>query len=127
MEDFNVSGIVVMCQPKDIVRLWGEMEKITNVQCHYKDESGKIVITIESENIENEIKTLKMVEGIKGVISAQMIYSYHSSELESMRDDIQKADSIPQILKDDTLQAQDITYAGDVENSLEAILKQNKI
>ncbi len=57
-------------------------------------------------------------------MSAQMIYSYHSSELESMRDDIQKANSIPQILQDDTLQAQDITYAGDVESSLEAILKR---
>ncbi|WP_104722480.1 chaperone NapD [Helicobacter mesocricetorum] len=124
MQDFNVSGVVVMCQPEDISKLWGEMEQIANVQCHYKDESGKIIITIESENIENEIKTLKMIEGIKGVMSAQMIYSYHSSELESMRDDIQKADSIPQILKDDTLQAQDITYAGDVESSLEAILKK---
>lgn len=124
MEDFNVSGVVVMCQPEDIDRLWREMGQITNVECHYKEQSGKIIITIESENIDNEIKTLKRIEEIKGVMSAQMIYSYHSSELESMRDDIQKANSIPQILQDDTLQAQDITYAGDVESSLEAILKR---
>lgn len=49
-----------------------------------------------------------------------MIYSCRSFELEFIRDDIQKADRIPQI----TLQAQDITYARDIENSLEYLLKK---
>ena len=38
------------------------------------------------ESIEEEIKLLKRIEGLEGVISAQMIYAYHSTEKKMLKE-----------------------------------------
>ena len=124
-EDFNVSSLVVLCVPSAIARLWEAINAISGAECHYKDESGKIIVTLESQSIEEEIKLLKRIEGLEGVISAQMIYAYHSTELEEMREEIAQQDAIPAILKEDK-SADKITYSGDVQGALDTILKVQK-
>ena len=124
-EDFNVSSLVVLCAPSAIARLWEAINAISGAECHYKDESGKIIVTLESQSIEGEIKLLKQIEGLEGVISAQMIYAYHSTELEEMREEITQQDAIPAILKEDK-SADKITYSGDVQGALDTILKVQK-
>ena len=122
IEDFNVSSLVVMCKGGDIQRLWGEIEEIPQTQCHYKDESGKIVVTIESSSVDEEIRTLKKIEGLKGVISTQMIYAYHNFELEVLQENIQRQEVVPEILKNDKLKAEEIGYSGDVQDKIDSIL-----
>lgn len=124
-EDFNVSSLVVLCAPSEIARLWEAINAISGAECHYKDESGKIIVTLESQSIEEEIKLLKQIEGLEGVISAQMIYAYHSTELEEMREEIAQQDAIPAILKEEK-SADKITYSGDVQGALDTILKAQK-
>ena len=124
-EDFNVSSLVVLCAPSAIARLWEAVNAISGAECHYKDASGKIIVTLESQSIEEEIKLLKRIEGLEGVISAQMIYAYHSTELEEMREEITQQDAIPAILKEDK-SADKITYSGDVQGALDTILKVQK-
>lgn len=124
-EDFNVSSLVVLCATSEIARLWEAINAISGAECHYKDESGKIIVTLESQSIEEEIKLLKRIEGLEGVISAQMIYAYHSTELEEMREEIAQQDAIPTILKEDK-SADKITYSGDVQGALDTILKAQK-
>lgn len=125
-QDFNVSSLVVMCKGEDIQRLWEEIEKIPQTQCHYKDESGKIIVTIESSNVDEEIRTLKKIERLKGVISAQMIYTYHNSELEVLQENIQRQDAVPEILKNDNLKAEEIGYSGDVQDKIDNILNKKR-
>lgn len=122
-EDFNVSSLVVLCAQKDIKSLWGKINAIKGAECHYKDESGKIIVTLESQSIEEEIKLLKQIERLKGVLSAQMIYAYHSTELETLREEIQKQDRIPKVLREEQTSANEITYSGDVQGALDEILK----
>ena len=124
-EDFNVSSLVVLCATSEIARLWEAINAISGAECHYKDESGKIIVTLESQSIEEEIKLLKRIESLEGVISAQMIYAYHSTELEEMREEIAQQDAIPAILKEDK-SADKITYSGDVQGALDTILKTQK-
>lgn len=125
-EDFNVSSLVVLCAQKDIESLWGKINAIKGAECHYQDASGKIIVTLESQSIEEEIKLLKQIERLEGVLSAQMIYAYHSTELEALREEIQKQDRIPKVLQDEQTSANEIAYSGDVQGALEEILKAQK-
>ncbi|MBD5164349.1 chaperone NapD [Helicobacter sp.] len=125
-EDFNVSSLVVLCAPQNIESLWEKINKIEGAECHYRDESGKIIVTLESRSIEEEIRLLKSIESIEGVLSAQMIYAYHSTELEAMRNEIQKQDRIPKVLQDEQANANEIAYSGDVQGALDEILGKEK-
>ncbi|MDA3966710.1 MULTISPECIES: chaperone NapD [Helicobacter] len=122
-DNFSVSSVVVMCMASDVDRLCEELNNIESVEWHYKDDNGKIVITMESSSIDEEIKILKQVESLKGVISAQMMYSYSEQELQKMRENIDIGE-IPEILQNDKLKAEDIVYYGDVSNNIDNILKK---
>lgn len=125
-EDFNVSSLVVLCAQKDIESLWEKINAIKGAECHYQDTSGKIIVTLESQSIEEEIKLLKQIERLEGVLSAQMIYAYHSTELATLREEIQKQDRIPKVLQDEQASANEIAYSGDVQGALDEILKTQK-
>ena len=61
-DNFSVSSVVVMCMSCDVNRLCEELNNIEGVEWHYKDDNGKIVITMESSSIDEEIKILKKKE-----------------------------------------------------------------
>lgn len=125
-EDFNISSLVVLCAPNQVDILWEKINALPNAECHHKDAQGKIIVTLESKNIDEEIKLLKQIESLEGVISAQMIYAYHSKELQSLRDDISMQDSVPSVLLDSTKDAKDITYGGDAQTLLDNVLNSKK-
>ncbi|TLD86994.1 chaperone NapD [Helicobacter sp. MIT 05-5294] len=125
-EDFNVSSLVVLCTPQNIESLWDKINQIEGAECHYRDGSGKIIVTLESQSIEEEIRLLKRIEKIEGVLSAQMIYAYHSTELEAMRQEIAKQESVPKVLQNEQSSAQGIVYNGDVQSALDEILEKDK-
>lgn len=125
-ENFNVSSLVVLCAPQYIEVLWEKINQIGGAECHYKEESGKIIVTLESQSIEEEIRLLKQIENIEEVLSAQMIYAYHSTELESMRQEIAKQGSVPAVLQNEHDNAQVIAYGGDVQGILDKILEKDK-
>ncbi|MDD6056406.1 MAG: chaperone NapD [Helicobacter sp.] len=123
MEDnFNVSSLVVMCVPERLEMLWDSINKIKGAECHYKDGSGKIIVTLESANISEEIKLLREIEKLEFVISAQMIYAYHKDELESARDEIANNGQIPEVLQNNA-KAESINYIGDAQMLLDKIIK----
>ncbi|MBX7490942.1 chaperone NapD [Helicobacter turcicus] len=123
-EEYNVSSLVVLCAPNNLASLWDSINAIENAQCHYQDASGKIIVTLESQNIDEEIKLLKRIENLSGVITAQMIYAYHSKELQDLQENIQKQDSVPSVLKDDAQTADKIVYGGDAQSLLEQALEK---
>ena len=122
-EKYNVSSAAIFCKSEDVERLKKEVEKIKGVESHFFDESGKFVITIESSCIDEEIKSLKAIEKIEGVVSAQMIYSYHSDELDSLRENISMNTSTLDMLNDENIKAQDIVYGDSVQDKINKILE----
>ena len=122
-KNLNISSLIVMCKPEDISRLWEEIEKIPNAQCHYSDKNGKIVVTLETESIDEKICLLRQIEKLQGVVLAQMIYAYHNAELEILQENIQRQDAVPEVLKNNKVKAEEIGYNGDVQGKLDNILK----
>jgi nitrate reductase NapD len=113
----NVSSIIVQAAPSHkeaVLKNLEEKKEICDV--FYHDEKGRIVVTIEGETIEDEIKKLNILQKIPNVIAADMVYAFSEAELDVDRNAIaSKDDSIPPILDDDNIKAEDIVYQGDLK------------
>ncbi len=110
----NISGIVVKTTEdkyRSVLKALGS-SGICEVHFH---EKGKIIITIEGESTDEEIKKLKIVESMDGVLSAEMVYAYSKNELESERNKLELSGEVPEWLNDDNIKAHQIKYKGNIK------------
>lgn len=113
----NISSVVVLTQPENTQKLIEELKKLENVDYHFHDEFGRIIATIEAPEVSEEIATLKKIEALKHVISAEMSYAYAEDELEKERSMVGKNDDeILKSLEDENI---DIEYSGSVHHRLD--------
>lgn len=93
----NVSSIVVRTTPDHINDVKEYINSLDRCEVHFTDSSGKIVATIEGDNISGQMEDLKHIQGIPFVYSAAVSYLYCEDELtgalEAIKD--QKALSDP--------------------------------
>ncbi len=111
----NISGILVQCKPERVEALAKEINESGSWEYHHHDEKGRIIVVIEEENAEKEINKLKELQVLKGVIAADMMYSYSEDELDELREDIKNGAKIPEWLNDPEADAKDIKYNGDLK------------
>jgi len=60
------------------------IDNINSLDCcevHFTDSAGKIVVTIEGESIADQMESLKQIQGIPFVFSADLSFSYCEDEL----------------------------------------------
>lgn len=99
----NVSSAVVRTKPEHFEEVLNSLHASDLCDVHFHDEIGKIVITIEGENVDEEMKKMKQIQGLSHVLSAELIYSYSEDELAEAGKLFEKRENIvPEILKDDT-------------------------
>ncbi|PID47909.1 MAG: nitrate reductase [Proteobacteria bacterium] len=112
----NISSVVVQTKPSDVDELVEIFSNCDFCDYHFSDKkSGKIILTIEGEGVDEEIKKIKIIEQTPRVISADMMMAYSEDELEKEREQIELNNEIPNILNDDSIKAEDITYYGDIK------------
>ncbi len=110
----NISSIVVQVRSERYDEVKDALEASGLCDYHFGDkERGKIIITIEGENVEEEIKKLKGIQAIPGVIAADMMQTYQE-ELDVAIKALEAADSVPDVLQDETIDIRDIVYHGDL-------------
>ncbi|NPA03434.1 MAG: chaperone NapD [Epsilonproteobacteria bacterium] len=111
----TLSSCVIRCNPQDLEAVKKRVEESGVCDIHIVDKKGYIIVTIEGENIEEEIKKLKTLQFLEGVLSAEMVYSYSEDELDALRDGLEMQDNpIPEILEKD-VRAEEIVYNGDLK------------
>ena len=110
----TLSSCVIRCKPQEIEDVKKRVEDAKVCDIHMVDESGYIIVTIEGENIEDEVSKFAVLEKLPGVLSADMIYSYSEEELEALREDLDMQDPVPEILEKD-VDASQIVYHGDLK------------
>ena len=111
----NISSIVVQVLPKNYDALKEELEASGVCDYHFGDkEKGKMIVTIEGEGVEEEIKKLVAIQKTKGVIAADMMQTYQE-ELESAIKELEEADVVPDMLNIDSVDVRDIIYNGDLK------------
>ncbi|PID47727.1 MAG: nitrate reductase [Proteobacteria bacterium] len=112
----NISSIVVQAKSEDIDELVEIFSNCDFCEYHFSDkEKGKIIVTIEGEGVDEEIKNIKIIQQTPKVISADMMMTYSEDELEKEREKIQMSSIVPSMLNDEDIRAEDIIYYGDVK------------
>jgi nitrate reductase NapD len=121
----NISSIVVQTVPKYLDEVVANLKACEVCDYHFHDEKGRIIITIEGENVSEELKKLRVVEEIPHVVAADMQMAYSEDELNAHMEVINNADVVPKMLNDDTIEAKDIVYNGDLKKKdLEGFAKR---
>lgn len=110
----NISGILVQTRPDYLNEVIEAIKKSDSFDYHMHDKNGKIVVTIEGEDVSEEIAKLNILQKIPHVISADMMYAYSEDELDKERDKLEKGGKIPEWLNDPEAQPEDIKYNGDL-------------
>ncbi|CAE10257.1 chaperone NapD [Wolinella succinogenes] len=115
----NISSVVAKVKPEDLEASIKRLQEIPSCEYHLHDELGRIILTLEAESLNEEVKILKAIEATQGVLSAEMIYSYSEEELELERQKLTQSPNVPEMLCDENLDANTILYSGSVANQLE--------
>lgn len=85
----NISSVIAITKPQNLEKCIELLKQIKNCEYHIHSEEGKIVLSIESESLDEEINTFKQIESTKFIVSAQMIYSYNDEDmLSNLKEDI---------------------------------------
>lgn len=112
----NLSSIVILTKAENLDTVLKQVKSTDVCEYHLHDEKGRIIVTIEGKDTEEEIIKLKMLQEIPNVISAEMVFAYSEDELELARDELEKAkDNIPEWLNDPDAKMRDIKYGGDLK------------
>ena len=110
----NISSIVVQVKPENYEKVREALENSGVCDYHFGDvEKGKMIVTIEGQNVDEEIKKLVKIQETPGVIAADMMQTYQE-ELDEAIKELEAADLIPGMLTDDNMDARDIVYNGDL-------------
>ena len=112
----NVSSVVIQCNSKnyDKVQEWCENSEICDF--HFGDkEKGKIIVTIEGEDVGEEIEKIKQLQTAPFVIAADMMMTYQEDMLDEEIKKVESKDSVPEWLNQDNVRAEDIIYQGDLK------------
>lgn len=111
----NISSIVIQTLPKHVEEVVESLKKSGVCDYHMHDEKGRIIITIEGNGVQEELKKLKVIESIPYVITADMQMSYSEEELSSHMEVLQNADAVPKVLNDKTIDVSNMVYNGDLK------------
>lgn len=111
----NISSIVVQTLPKYLDSVVENLKKSGVCDYHMHDEKGRVIVTIEGENVEEELKKLKVIEALPNVASADMQMSYSEEELANHMQVLENSDAVPKVLNDKDIKAENIVYHGDLK------------
>ncbi len=86
----NVSSIVVKTLPENMESVISSINEIDLCEVHFSNAEGKIVVTIEGDSIQEQMESMKSIQGMPFVISANLAYSYCEDELADALEKINK-------------------------------------
>ncbi|WP_426416264.1 chaperone NapD [Aestuariirhabdus sp. LZHN29] len=75
-ESYNISGLVVTCQPHRIDSVADALSALAGVEVHANNERGKLVVTVEEQAGEHTmIERINQIQDQPGVISSSLVYN----------------------------------------------------
>ena len=110
----NISSIIVQTLPKHLDEVVTSLRNCDVCDYHMHDELGRIIITIEGNGVQEELKKLKVIEAIPHISSADMQMSYSEEELSRHMQVLENSDAVPKVLNDKDVKVEDIVYHGDL-------------
>ncbi len=122
----NISSIVVQTLPKFLDGVVADLKNCEVCDYHMHDEKGRVIVTIEGEDVSEELGKLKVIEAIPHVIAADMQMAYSEDELDANIKVINESDAVPSLLKNEDIEIERVIYHGDLkkkDNELQEFAK----
>ncbi len=112
-ENGNISSIVVRISPGYVDKVLESLNNSDLCEVHFHDKLGRIVITIEGENVDVELEKMRAIQSMDHVLSAELVYSYNEEELSDARELLNSAeDPVPPAMDEDHPDASTVQYGG---------------
>ncbi|MCB9558592.1 MAG: chaperone NapD [Deltaproteobacteria bacterium] len=87
----NIAGVVVCTAPENSERVAAKIAELPWADVHARDESGRLIVTIEGEHTGQDIERLSIVSEIEGVSSANMVHYYCEDQTPGTGESAQEA------------------------------------
>ena len=112
----NLSSIVIQTRPENVNKVVDQIKNSSFCEYHMHDEKGRIIVTIEGKDTEEEVVKLKQIQEMSLVVSAEMVFAYSEEELEREKENLEKTgNNIPPWLNDPNVKSNEIRYGGDLK------------
>ena len=71
----NISSIVVHTRPEHYDGLLNKLQNSDICEVHFHDPKGKIVVTIENDDLDGDVGKMKTLQDMEHVVSASFVFS----------------------------------------------------
>jgi len=110
----NVSSIVVQTLPENVESVIESLKNSGVCDYHLHDPKGKIIVTIEGKDVEEDIVKLVAIQGLPNIIAADMMMTYQEDQLDAEIKSLEEDPTIPSMLNEEILDPRSIVYNGDL-------------
>lgn len=76
----NLSGILVMARPENLLRVAAELNALPGVEVHQQDPVGRLVVVLEADKVRAEADGLRQIQAVPGVLMAEMVFHYFEED-----------------------------------------------
>ena len=111
----NISSIVVQTLPENVESVIQSLKDSGVCDYHLHDPIGKIIVTVEGKDVEEEISKLIEIQILPDVIAADMMMTYQEDQLDEEIRKVNAQGVVPKMLNDGNMDPSKIVYNGDLK------------
>ena len=112
----NISSIVIQTLPQNVEKVIEIIKENPEIcEYHLHDPKGKIIVTVEGEDVEEEIQKLVDIQCFDHVIAADMMMTYQEDQLDEEIKKLEEEDAVPKILTRTDVDPRTVVYNGDLK------------
>jgi len=111
----NISSIVVKTLPENVEKVIQIIKDNPDTcEYHLHDPKGKIIVTVEGRDVEEEVNKLVDIQCFDYVIAADMMMTYQEDQLDAEIKKLEEDDVVPAMLNDGNMDPRKIHYNGNL-------------
>jgi nitrate reductase NapD len=111
----NISSIVVQTLPQNVDSVIESLKQSGVCEYHLHDPKGKIIVTVEGKDVEEEIEKLVAIQILPDIIAADMMMTYQEDQLDEEFKKVEDQNPVPEMLNDGNMDPKKIVYNGDLK------------
>ena len=78
--EIGICGVLVHVQPASVGPVREALEQLPGVEVHAATDDGRMVVTVEDKGDKRVVETITGFHGIKGVLSASVVYEHSEND-----------------------------------------------